>query len=379
MPSERLVEIIADIFQKDVSWFLDENPRGRADRDAIAHRRHRRHAARAGIPVFVRDAADGSAGITGPDRHNRKAVCTPAHPRHIRSPTTIVFPTSSEPRKVSGKKQFPLSTEDVKRMAESVGLEIRWFDRPAFRDKDEALQPLESLVRSFYRAPNIVFMNNALKENPARLKIRTGQPHCAQDPARRRRRPRATDIRRPGHRQAARRGIAEHGRQGHPVRLGAISSAVTSRPPSWDRKRRSGSFLAKEAYAIDSGDKVELSTALIMRRMPSVSPTPTGTTSTPTHPETCAPSIAAMAFRCRGAICAWCPTPASTGRYSACSARDQRSPPRRFPCCETATTSGWYCCESIRGKDAAGNWHVMCAGIDLAPALHKLKGSMRAR
>ena len=29
-----------------------------------------------------------------------------------------------------------------------------------------------------------------------------------------------------------------------------------------------------------------------------------------------------------------------------------------------------YCCESIRGKDAAGNAHVMCTGIDLAPALN---------
>jgi hypothetical protein len=28
-----------------------------------------------------------------------------------------------------------------------------------------------------------------------------------------------------------------------------------------------------------------------------------------------------------------------------------------------------YCCESIRSKDAAGNPHVLCAGVDLAPAL----------
>ena len=28
-----------------------------------------------------------------------------------------------------------------------------------------------------------------------------------------------------------------------------------------------------------------------------------------------------------------------------------------------------YCCQSIRSKDAAGNPHVLCAGIDLAPAL----------
>ncbi len=28
-----------------------------------------------------------------------------------------------------------------------------------------------------------------------------------------------------------------------------------------------------------------------------------------------------------------------------------------------------YCCQSIRSRDAAGNAHVMCAGVDLAPAL----------
>jgi hypothetical protein len=29
-----------------------------------------------------------------------------------------------------------------------------------------------------------------------------------------------------------------------------------------------------------------------------------------------------------------------------------------------------YCCESIREQDPAGNAHVMCAGIDLSPALN---------
>ena len=28
-----------------------------------------------------------------------------------------------------------------------------------------------------------------------------------------------------------------------------------------------------------------------------------------------------------------------------------------------------YCCESVRTKDAAGNWHVVCAGIDIGPAI----------
>jgi len=29
-----------------------------------------------------------------------------------------------------------------------------------------------------------------------------------------------------------------------------------------------------------------------------------------------------------------------------------------------------YTCQSVRSKDAAGNTHVLCAGVDLAPALH---------
>ena len=28
-----------------------------------------------------------------------------------------------------------------------------------------------------------------------------------------------------------------------------------------------------------------------------------------------------------------------------------------------------YCCESVRSEDAAGNPHVLCAGVDLSPAL----------
>jgi hypothetical protein len=28
-----------------------------------------------------------------------------------------------------------------------------------------------------------------------------------------------------------------------------------------------------------------------------------------------------------------------------------------------------YCCQSIRSQDAAGNPHVLCVGVDLAPAL----------
>ena len=42
---------------------------------------------------------------------------------------------------------------------------------------------------------------------------------------------------------------------------------------------------------------------------------------------------------------------------------------------KSAGRSRLYCCESVRRQDLAGNTHVLCAGIDLAPALETLGDS----
>ena len=33
-----------------------------------------------------------------------------------------------------------------------------------------------------------------------------------------------------------------------------------------------------------------------------------------------------------------------------------------------------YCCESVKVKDMAGNYHVLCSGVDLNPALRSARG-----
>src|SRR5262249_59002361 len=68
-----------------------------------------------------------------------------------------------------GERRFPLSVEDLMRLARRHGLEIRWFDRKPVlaRDKDREVR---SMVRSFFEPPRVVYANRALQSDPARLK-----------------------------------------------------------------------------------------------------------------------------------------------------------------------------------------------------------------
>jgi hypothetical protein len=80
------------------------------------------------------------------------------------------FPDLERAAESIGKKQFPLSVDDMFDLVAGLGLKIRWFERPSFKDKGDTERPLDTLVRSFYEAPDIVFLNKLLREMPERLK-----------------------------------------------------------------------------------------------------------------------------------------------------------------------------------------------------------------
>ena len=51
---------------------------------------------------------------------------------------------------------------------------------------------------------------------------------------------------------------------------------------------------------------------------------------------------------------------------------DSKQPTAQVSVLKSAGRSRLYCCESVRREDLAGNLHVLCAGVDLAPALATL-------
>jgi len=278
------------------------------------------------------------------------------------------FPDLERAAESVGKKQFPMSVDDIIRIAGRHGLKIRWFDRAPFRDKGETEHPLETLVRSFYEAPNLIYVNRQLKTNPARLKYEIAN-HVAHKVLHDGDGARAPQI--SGGRVSGRRHDAESPNMDAKDILFAwrdfecsYFAAALLGPKTPIRQ-----FLARHSYAIDSGEKAELSTALIMRRMPSVSPYPHWH-----YFDAYPPGNLRAVYRGNGIPLPWgnmrmVSDPCQHWAVFRMLSTRSTKPSAQISVLRIGDDKRLYCCESIRGKDAAGNWHVMCAGIDLSPAL----------
>ena len=170
VPSERLVKIIADIFQRDLSWFYDES----LDDEAIDPAPST--SAVEGMPLepgflfsenLLQLAIPELLAQTGTTGRQFAHLLIRAHQESNQNR----FPDLERAAESVGRKVFPLHPDDVLGIARSLGLEVRWFDKSPFRDKGDADRPLNTLVRSFFDAPNTVYLNKALQDTPARLKF----------------------------------------------------------------------------------------------------------------------------------------------------------------------------------------------------------------
>ncbi len=366
MPSERLLKIIADIFQKDVSWFFDESLEATAIDPAPA-------AAVSGLPLepsflfsenLLQLAIPELLAQTGTTGRQFAHLLIRAHQESNQNR----FPDLERAAESVGGKRFPLRVDDVFAIARQLGLTIKWFDRAPFKDRGDTELPLNTLVRSFYDAPNTICLNNTLRESPARLKFDLANQIAHKvlhdgDGAR------APQI--SGGRVSGRRHDADSPNIDAKDILYAwrdfecsYFAAALLAPKTPFRQ-----FLARRAYAIDVGDEVELSTTLVMRRMPSVSPYPHWH-----YFDAYPPGHLRAVYRGNGIPLPWGNMTMISDPcrhwavFRMLNTRSTR-PSSQISVLRSGEDKRLYCCESIRSKDAAGNPHVLCAGVDLTPAL----------
>ena len=222
------------------------------------------------------------------------------------------------------------------------------------------------MVRSFFDAPNIVYLNNALREHPERLKFDLAN-HIAHKVLHDGDGARAPQV--SGGRVSGRR----HDTESPNVDARDILFAWRDFECSYFAaallapKTPFRQFLAKHAYAIDAGDKVGLTKALVMRRMPSVSPYP--------HWhffDAYPPGNLRAVYRGNGIPLPWgnmtmvsdpCQHWAVFRMFNTKSTK----PTSQISVLRSGNDKRLYTCQSIRGRDAAGNPHVLCAGVDLSP------------
>ncbi len=366
MPSERLLQIIAEIFQKDVSWFFDESLEATAIDTAPA-------AAVSALPLepsflfsenLLQLVIPELLAQTGTTGRQFAHLLIRAHQESSQNR----FPDLERAAESVGGKRFPIGVEDVFEIAQKLGLTIKWFDRSPFRDRGDTELPLNTLVRSFYDAPNTICLNNALRETPARLKFDLAN-HIAHKVLHNGDGARAPQI--SGGRVTGRRHDAESPNIDAKDILFAwrdfecsYFAAALLAP-----KKPFRQFLARRSYAIDVGDEVELSTTLVMRRMPSVSPYPHWH-----YFDAYPPGNLRAVYRGNGIPLPWGNMTMISDpcrHWAVFRMLHTRSvkPSSQISVLRSGDDKRLYCCQSIRSKDAAGNPHVLCAGVDLAPAL----------
>jgi transcriptional regulator with XRE-family HTH domain len=368
VPSERLLRVIAAIFQKDVKWFFDETLQEESVEPGP------RTGGIEGIPLepgflfsseLLQTAIPELLSQTGTTGRQFAHLLIRAHQEshHNR------FPDLERAAEAVGKKQFPLTADDLLTIAKRLGLRIRWFDHAPFREKNASAKPLDTLVRSFYEAPNVVYLNRQLASLRGSLKYDIAN-HIAHRVLHD-----GDGARTP---QLAGRDIS-----GRRDEVDSPNMDATDILYAWrdfecsyfaaallGPKAAFRQFLARHAYAIDTGEKVDLSGALIMRRMSSVSPYRYWH-----FFDAYPPGNLRAVYRGNGIPLPWgnmrmvldpCQHWAVFRMLNTRSAR----PSAQISVLRNGDDARLYCCESIRSKDPAGNSHVLCAGIDLAPALH---------
>src|SRR5579884_3010122 len=165
-PSQDVLELLAQVLQRDPAWFLDEQseleparpplPAGGAARIPLEPGfLFAKNVLQAAIPELLTQ--------TGTSGRQFAHLLIRTHQEMSRND----FPELERAADRVGERRFPLSVDDLQRLCKRHGLEIRWFDRKPVlaRDKDREVR---SMVRSFFEAPGIIYANRALQSDRPR-------------------------------------------------------------------------------------------------------------------------------------------------------------------------------------------------------------------
>src|ERR1700686_793920 len=157
MPSEGVLALLAGVFQRNVSWFLDEQV------DVAGDTFSPKAGGATRVPLepaflfskeLLQSAIPELLTQTGTSGRQFAHLLIRSHQEMSRND----FPDLERSAESVGERRFPLSVDEMLQLATRHGLHLRWFDRrPALvRDKD---QEVRSIVRSFFEPPGTVYLN----------------------------------------------------------------------------------------------------------------------------------------------------------------------------------------------------------------------------
>ncbi len=370
VPSIDMLEVIAEVFQKDPAWFLDDEP----ELEAITPNKGNR----GGIngmalePSFLfsneilQIAIPEMLSQTGISGRQFAHLLIRAHQENHQNH----FPDLERAAEEVGLKQLNLSVEDLCDIAKRLGMEIRWIKRMPKDVVDELGVNAKQLVTSFMEAP-VIYLNELLKDSPTRLKYDL-----------------AVYI---GHRilhsSESMNSVLSVGHQNnHWDQVGSDSgdTGLNSQDILQAWRDFESSFFAgallcpkvpfrqlldRNGYEVSVHKRAGVSPSVAMRRMTVVSPYPHWH-----YFDAYGPGKLKAVYRGNGIPLPWgnmravndpCQHWAVFRRLS----EPQEGSSAQISILNVGKEPRIYCCESINVADPAGNNRVLCAGIDLNPAI----------
>jgi transcriptional regulator with XRE-family HTH domain/Zn-dependent peptidase ImmA (M78 family) len=369
IPSEDMLEVIASVFQKDIGWFFDETT---PQQPLTAPRKASGGVAGVVLEpgfLFSKDHLQiaipellSQGGITGRQFGH---LLIRAHQEHHHNR----FPDLEKAAEDVGKKAMPLSVSDTMALCKKLGLKIKWFDRAPDIIKDPNNTGFKTLIRSFFEPGGTIYCNERLKNSPARLKydIATHIGHSVL------------------HNSDGLRSISAVGGNTFDAKSWSTQAQTVDSKDilhAWRDfecsffagallcpKIPARQFLGRHAYSLASAKLLDVSTAVLMRRMTAVSPYPHWH-----YFDAYPPGKLRAVYRGNGIPLPWgnlreMNDPCTHWSVFNMLNAKTNKPASQISVLRNGDDARLYCCESIRVKDAADNFHVVCAGIDIGPAI----------
>lgn len=374
VPSEDMLSVIAQVFQKELHWFLDESP---DKADIVDTRQHRGGIEGVALePEFLfskqhlQSALPEMLSQTGTTGRQFAHLLIRAHQEYKQNN----FPDLEKAAESVGFKQMPMQLDDVMALVKKMGMQIKWFSRAPEGITDESHTDTKTVVRSFYEAPNIIYINKHLQTYPQRLKfdLATHIAHATlygQDGL--------SSVNAAGHGLIGqiRDSVANELHESMTIDSTDILQAWRDFECSFFAsallcpKTPFKQYLNKNAYRIDANRQLEVSRSVYMRRMTAVSPYPHWH-----YFDAYQPGRLKAVYRANGI-----PLPIGNMRpiqdpcphwslFRVLNAGAEK-PKAQISILRRGNEDCIYACDSICTTDLAGNPHVLCVGVDLNPAL----------
>ncbi|MFC3032856.1 DUF3612 domain-containing protein [Pseudoalteromonas fenneropenaei] len=366
-PSLDMLENLATVFQKPVEWFLDNEQASVEITPSKTTSGGLNGMALEPNFLFSKDILQiaipemlSQAGISG---RQFAHLLIRAHQEHHQNH----FPDLERAAEEVGGKNLYLSVEDLITLLQKQGFQLRWFDERNMLGLDNARLRVGSVVTSYFVPPATVYVNKLLKLNPSRLKydlavhIGHGVLHHSDG---------VQCVLTTG-------GLGMEAEREEPVEPNAQDILNAWR--DFESSFFAGALLCpkvpyrqvleRHGYELDVHQQLGISASVAMRRMTVVSPYPHWH-----YFDAYQPGKLKAVYRGNGIPLPWgnmreVPDPCQHWAVFRKFASSNGAPTAQLSVLNVNNKPHLYCCESVAIQDLAEQPHVLCAGIDLNPAI----------